>query len=397
MWQRIHRNYIGVILYFSGVRFPFYVQRCIYAMENNPHYFSEIVYLRALAILAVISVRVSNDFFMMNSINFLTFLYMSIETFSLFGVPLFVCISGFVLYNKYQGSFSLKVFYKKRLLSVLPQYTLFTLFAIVFGYCVYTYLGEVWIVSFTDVIKMYLQGTAFTHLWYIVLIIQLYILYPFIEKIFTKSVENHRTSALLVFLFFVQIFYQIISVHKVVLIGDTLFLAYIFYFVLGMYVQHYYASCKNRGFTPENAFILFFTLVSATVLGIGRLSIEYFRNDVTPLFMYWYEVICVIVTPLYYIMIFVVCLYFAVKMSAIIPDRITQSMQIIGNYSFGIYLVHAFIFFALAMIIFPAIGFDLNNWLYYPIIFTLVVILSLGLVYGISKLPYHEYVIGSLK
>ena len=72
-------------------------------MENNPEYFSEIVYLRAFAILAVISIHVSYYFTEMISINFLTLLYMSIDTFSHFAIPLFVCISGFVLYNKYQG------------------------------------------------------------------------------------------------------------------------------------------------------------------------------------------------------------------------------------------------------------------------------------------------------
>ena len=46
-----------------------------------PGYFSEIVYLRAFAILAVIGIHESEYFFTeMSGISFLTFLYMSIDT-----------------------------------------------------------------------------------------------------------------------------------------------------------------------------------------------------------------------------------------------------------------------------------------------------------------------------
>jgi surface polysaccharide O-acyltransferase-like enzyme len=366
-------------------------------MEDNPGYFSEIVYLRAIAILAVISVRVANDFITMNSINFLTLLYMSITTFSNFGVPLFVCISGFVLYNKYRGSFSIISFYKKRLMSVIPQYTIFSIFAVLVWYITFMFLGRVWIFSFTDFIKAYLQGFTFTHLWFIVLIIQLYILYPIIEKIFTKSVENHTSACLLIFLLFVQTLYWIYSIPGAILIGGGFFIAYIFYFVLGMYVRYNYSTYKNVRITSQNALILFLALLFATIFGIGRWSMEYFRNDLTPLFMYIYDVIFEILTPLYYIIILVFCLYSALKISEMIPNGITKSMKIIGNYSFGIYLIHAFISYALVMLVFPKIGFDMNNWLYYPIAFTLVLILSLGFVFLISKLPYHEYIIGSLK
>ena len=67
-----------------------------YRMETtgSTEYFPEIVYLRALAILAVISIHVSTVFYEMDSTGFLAFLYMSLYIFSDFAVPLFICISG---------------------------------------------------------------------------------------------------------------------------------------------------------------------------------------------------------------------------------------------------------------------------------------------------------------
>ena len=365
-------------------------------MENNPEYFSEIVYLRAFAILAVISIHASDYFSEMTTITFLTFLYMSIDTFSHFAVPLFVCISGFVLYNKYKGSFSLKIFYKKRLLSVVPQYTIFSIFGILFIFVGCTYLGKVWNFDAANIIYQYFTGTAMGHLWFFVLIIQLYILYPIIEKIFSKSLENNKILELLIFLLIVQILYHIFSIKNMFLIGTaTLFLEYTLYFILGMYVRSHYLDYKKKVMTFTHLYILFLPLLFATILGIGIICVTYFRNDLDPQLIQIYKWIFAIETPFYYILIFILCFYTALKISEVIPNKISKFVQIIGKYSFGIYLIHFFILLILTSILFPKIGFDVNNWLFYPVVFTLVLSVSLAFVYIIKKVPYHEYIIGS--
>jgi len=367
-------------------------------MENNPEYFSEIVYLRAFAILAVISIHVSDYFTEMATINFLTFLYMSIDTFSHFAVPLFVCISGFVLYNKYQGSYSLKIFYKKRLLSVVPQYTIFSIFGILFIYVGCIYLGKVWNFDAINIIYQYFAGTAMGHLWFFVLIIQLYILYPVLEKIFSKSLETNKIRELLILLLIVQILYHIFSIKNIFLIGTaTIFLEYTFYFVLGMYVRSHYLDYKKMVMTFKHSYILFLPLLFATILGIGIICITYFRYEVNSQLSQIYKWLFAIETPFYYILIFTLCLFIALKISEIIPNNLTKFIHIIGRYSFGIYLIHFFILLILTSILFPKIGFDMNNWLFYPVVFTLVLSLSLVLVYIINKVPYHEYIIGSLR
>jgi probable poly-beta-1,6-N-acetyl-D-glucosamine export protein len=376
-----------------------FIQKCYaYFMKTNPEYFFEIVYLRALAILAVISIHVSGSFDKMSSINFLTLLYMSISTFSHFAVPLFVCISGFVLYNKYQGTFSLKVFYKKRLMSVIPQYTIFSILWILFIYIGTIYLGKVWNFSAIDLIYQYLTGTAFYHLWFFILIIQLYILYPIFEKIFTKSVEKNKTFHLLIFLLIVEILYQIFSDKNIQYSGNlTIFLGYIFYFVLGFYVRSNYLNYKKiEAHMPSGyMFIFFLVLLPVTILGIVILSTEYFRNSLNSQIILIFNVVSAIITPFYYILIFVLCLYFALKILEMIPNMTTKSLQIIGNYSFGIYLIHAFILYFLTVILLPKLGFTMNDWLYYPVVMMLVLSMSLTLVYIINKFPYHEYIIGS--
>jgi probable poly-beta-1,6-N-acetyl-D-glucosamine export protein len=370
-----------------------------YAMENNPEYFSEIVYLRSIAILAVISIHVSAYFTEMSTISFLTFIYMSIDTFSHFAVPLFVCISGFVLFNKYQGSYSLHIFYKKRFLSVVPPYILFSLFGILFVYVGKIYFGKFWNFNIIDIISQYLTGEAFFQPWFFLLIIQLYILYPVIERLFAKSVQYHKTLYLLIGLLFIQIVYQIVLIGEMYWIGTaTLFLGYSFYFVLGMFVRLHYPVYKNRIFLIQNHFFtLFSALLLATLLSIVTYYIEYFESDHFLLFSYIYNWIAVIVMPLYYILIFMVCLFIALNFLKTTRNEINKIVKIIGNYSFGIYLVHVFVVYGVASILLPKVGLDMNNWLFYPIVFTLVLIISLAFLSIINKLPYHEYIIGSLR
>jgi surface polysaccharide O-acyltransferase-like enzyme len=362
-------------------------------MENHPEYFFEITYLRAFAILAVISIHVSGAFSEMSGFTFLTLLYMSLNAFSRFAVPLFVCMSGFLLYNKYQGSFSLTLFYKNRFLSVVPQFTIFSIIGILFSYFGFRYSGKIWNLSAADILYRFFTGNAMYHLWFFVLIIQLYLLYPIIEKVLTKSIENNKTHTLLFFLLVVQIICQIFPIQFLDGVV-TMFSLYIFYFVLGMYVRLNYSDFKKRIITFKHSYIFLLALLFSTTLGIGSLNIDYLKNNLVPQFI---NLLFEVVKPFYYILVFILLLYLALKISEIIPNIMTKFLQKIGNYSFGIYLIHAFILYALIQVLFPRLGFDMNNWLFYPITFMLVLSLSLTFVFLISKFPYHEYIIGSLR
>jgi surface polysaccharide O-acyltransferase-like enzyme len=234
-------------------------------------------------------------------------------------------------------------------------------------------------------------------LWFFVLIIQLYILYPIIEKIFTKFVKNHKSLEFLIFLLIVQTIYHGFSIKDNFLIGKTtIFIGYLFYFVLGMYVRSNYQNIKKSVIVSYNhSYFLFLALLSSTILGIGNFYLKYFRNDLIPQLIQIYTWTFAIVTPLFYIVIFNLCLFLALKFSEKIPNHFTKCLKIIGNYSFGIYLIHIFIWYGIAWKIFPKIGFDMNNWLFYPIVFTLVLSVSLCVIYILNKFPYHEYIIGN--
>lgn len=91
----------------------------------------EVEILRAFAILAVIAIHVitveSYGLLLQNSgIRHLVAIVTGVNIFVHFGVPLFVLISGFVLGLNYRNSFSLTDYYRKRLLSIIPAYIIFS-------------------------------------------------------------------------------------------------------------------------------------------------------------------------------------------------------------------------------------------------------------------------------
>lgn len=375
-------------------------------VDNKIRYFDEINVLRAFAILAVISIHVSANFTQMSIINFLASLYMAVDVFSHFAVPLFICISGFVLYNKYSGEISLKKFYEKRLMSVLPQYFVFSTFYLGMVYIGSIVLAKSVNLDIPHIIYRYATGGCYYHLWFFVLIIQIYLLYPAIVWAYNYCDLRGRAFELLFAVFLIEVVYTLCPLPDVYILGfatpilgvATKFLGYIFYFILGMVVRSRYDELLLKSMSNTALYCTSVPLLCCTIVGIFGFAQEYFDFDITMIHpiagQYWHWLGATI-TPLYYVAIFAFCLMVSLHL-VYHKSRAYMMLEKIGHYSFGIYLVHAFILYMI-ILVFSHFGFDWNNWLFYPLTFILTLILSYFSVEVIQKLPYHEYIIGSTR
>ena len=370
-------------------------------------------YLRGLAILFVISVHVSYVWPEMEAITFLSFLYMSIHSFSQVAVPLFVFISGFVLYLNYQKNFSILTFYKKRFLSVVPQYLIFSTLYIVF-FMFLTYLNVAYetgahIFSLGDIVIGYLTGDASLQMWFFVLIIQLYILYPILARFCQTIFASKITTAISLFILFLLPFIyhneafvlhsldHTMPLHSFFWNTGLIFIHYLFYFITGMYVSLKYNDIREfiHKIPLKTLLIplLFFNILGIIFL-VGSGIPEKIQFIAYPSFITFGSQFFSFIEPLFYLNIFLLLFIFVLNLNK--TEFFSRCLKRIGDFSFGIFLIEVF-FLILVTIILEKINFTSYNYLYYPIVFLSTLLLSVVSIIVIRKVPFSQYIIGKIR
>jgi peptidoglycan/LPS O-acetylase OafA/YrhL len=95
-----------------------------------------------------------------------------------FAVPVFIFITGLVLFYNYNRELHYGSFILKRCKDILLPYLLWsTVYALIFRE-----VGLPFWLELKQIFNLWLTGTASYHLWYVVMMIQLYLLFPFIQK-----------------------------------------------------------------------------------------------------------------------------------------------------------------------------------------------------------------------
>lgn len=157
-----------------------------------------------------------------------------------FCVPLFVAISGFGLTKKYlHVPFHLSTFVKRRVFKLLPLYILWSATALV----MFT-LSSSWesSISSLPLWKKLLMGRADYHLYFVPMIFQLYLLFPFLLYALKRYKRIFLGLTLLVQISAYLYFYFVVSgqISTIVELNDQRqylpWYSWIFYFVLGMTV-----------------------------------------------------------------------------------------------------------------------------------------------------------------
>ncbi len=151
-----------------------------------------------------------------------------------FAVPGFIFLSGFKLYAKYgQKKMDLFEFFRGRLLKIVVPYLISVA---VYFVCMYA-VG--W-ASFDKIHEYVFLGTLAAHFYYIVIAVQLYILFPLLKWLFKRFPIPLAILALASTVIFNQFVWFTYS--------DRFFGTYIFYFVLGMLFARYKPHARSKVF-----------------------------------------------------------------------------------------------------------------------------------------------------
>lgn len=344
----------------------------------------EIDYLRCFAIFAVIYIHTASATMRVEeTANLIPVIYLN--SLAQFAVPLFICISGFVLYLSYKPSEGVISFYKKRYLRIIPPYLIFSTIYLIANIFKAKISEGMWDIPTTlDIIYAYVFAESNPHMWFFLIIIELYLLYPVLERIYRAILKMNMEWLFLLATLLLQVLWNIFSVDLVIVLDgvahpltNKIFLCTIFYFVLGICLSNHYNGVRHF---LKSAWIYLLSLLT------GLLCIF------IPLMFSIMNVGDGIVGEVGFCTLAILVL-FSIGIYLTDNSKFDQ-LVVIGAYSFGIYLIHPLIQGLFGYIIYPMIGIDPSMLIYYILVFITTSLISILGVYIIQKLPFHRYIIG---
>lgn len=207
----------------------------------------EIQLVRAMAIIGVLSVHATSfATIAMKESNFYV-AYNFINIFMKIGTPVFLFLSSFVLfYSYYSRPLNKKLisnFYKKRLQYILVPYVLFSLIYFIILHFMYYQDRSLAETLERFIVKLF-TGKAYTHLYFIFISVQFYLIFPLFLWLFKRKPNLAKWAVPVGFL----LQYTFMMLNKYYIITDrpaSWALHYMSYFMLGAFLGIYYPKVKT--------------------------------------------------------------------------------------------------------------------------------------------------------
>ncbi|SFE86315.1 Peptidoglycan/LPS O-acetylase OafA/YrhL, contains acyltransferase and SGNH-hydrolase domains [Paenibacillus catalpae] len=149
----------------------------------------EIQLVRALLIIAVIMIHATSFATLQMKDSSLYPVYHFLNVSMAFATPAFVFLSGFVLFYSYYtrplNGALISTFYRKRITFVIIPYVLFSIIYFILYYNAYTPTMPAEETFRSFLIKL-ATGKAYTHLYYVFIMAQMYVLFPILLMVFRR-------------------------------------------------------------------------------------------------------------------------------------------------------------------------------------------------------------------
>jgi len=336
--------------------------------KTHQNWFAEINYLRAVAIIAVLIIHTTDDTAAVKKLTELTFSLLYIEELVRFAVPMFVFVSGFVLYNKYKSELPMKEFYKKRFMAILIPYLIFSIIYDI----VNAHLGLFPTITLNSVITSIFNFNASGHFWYFQLILTFYIFYPAIIAYYEIIKEHFGIYTFIALFLSILIMYLLgLFIPSFEFTLGTPF-KYLIYFLFGIYLNdNYEQTCRIlESIALKKIMLLVILIISLPFFSMFLCVDPRCGTQISNFIPYYYQ-LTLISTHLLHMCIFIFCLYLVL----LYKPRI-RILQKIGEYSYGIFLVHAIFHNFLIIDIFPRFSISPTSLTYYIILFTVMLVMS---------------------
>jgi surface polysaccharide O-acyltransferase-like enzyme len=298
-----------------------------------------------------------------------------------FAVPVFVMITGALLLHR---EYEIGDFLKKRLTRVILPFLFWSLIYIWFSWFneEITFGNDIW-ANIKQVLHLLKYGSSY-HLWYVYMLIGLYFFIPVISKFVRNATEKEILYFLIVWLAVMLITQPYLSRYNPA-VDMHYFVGYVGYLVLGHYLAFKDFNVKHLRLWMTVLFIF-----SIVLIAIGsRLIIPYSKLPGTM----FYEPVNPAVSMLS------ASIFMIVKLTVPkVSPTVIRIRNFVGSYNYGIYLGHALVLYFLDDP-FRDGSLSISYQLCAPIIsipLTALIcfVLSVFLVWLISKIPFGKWVSG---
>ena len=305
----------------------------------------ELYYIRAIAAMGILIIHASGSFAVYSEYGSKAmYLGIFLNQFFRFGSPIFMMVSGLVLFYNYRSldEFDIKKFYKKKFKFILIPYIIWSTI-----YFIYTsYINGLSITGrrLIGLGRGILLGESFSHLYFIFLIFQFYIILPLLIKYLAKPMEEKPFRVFTLFFIFqgmVLIYgYYFKNPNATGIIGmfnlyywKTLF-SWCFYFIAGGLIGiHYHETVK---YIEENINKIFLGYIIVTIIYIGQVYMNIWANGGRDFYDRFGSIRPQ--TMIYAIFTMPVLIWLTRKMVGKF-----NGLKNFGTYSFGIYFSHPLI------------------------------------------------------
>lgn len=248
-------------------------------------------------------------------------------TWGLLGTSIFFILSGYLLRSIYKGGFSLKVFYKKRWLSIYPAFYIAFLGSYLYMLVIGTsplYGGPVYKLIYTVLgIDKYVNWFGITNYstvgeWFTAVIVVLYLVYPLLSNHLSRSKITFSTI-----LFLVYLFMNITNTFPA--IADISVVNSMVMFWIGMWIAEYGKVIRGRKIIAVP-----FAIIAAVILIVKLPGLQ----------MFWGHLLAVSVFLVLFILF----------PSQINAKPVAGTMSFLAGISYDVYLVHHFLILVLSSV-----------------------------------------------
>lgn len=335
--------------------------------------------LRVVATISVILIHVTAEILyqygcISNSIWWTGNVYDSIVRFC---VPVFVMLTGVLMLSR---TYELSDFLRKRFSRIILPFLFWSLIYAAFSLNDKIAAGHEMSVLqiIKKVIYLLLNGSSY-HLWYIYMIIGIYLFVPILSKWVQNATEKEILYFLTIWGCSLLLSQPMLSQYEVN-INLTYFSGFIGYVVLGYYLSVKSFACSKRRLNII-AVLLMVAGVGITIIGTYYLSN---RNNNFNEYFYNYNTVNVLMVSIGIFLFF--------KNLEVSNAIVVKATNFIGQYSYGIYLVHVLVLRFMGEM---KIDYDfINPILAIPLATLICLLISTLVIYFVNKLPYGKYISG---